>query len=184
MIGYSPHDRARTGKVLSPRADSTLSSGHRILHAVAVKVFEIEAQHAVGPERLAQLMELFAGAWWTASRTADDVTAMLAGSDLVIALVHRPTDRLVGFARVLTDEVYLALVLDLIVTSEARGSGLGAILIEAIVGHPRLAGVRSIELVCQPELMPFYRRWGFTERVGRSLLMRRTADPLLAQHQP
>jgi hypothetical protein len=34
-------------------------------------------------------------------------------------------------------------------------------------------------VVCQPELVAFYRRWGFTERVGRSRLLRRTADPLL-----
>ncbi|HEX7746596.1 MAG TPA: GNAT family N-acetyltransferase [Micromonosporaceae bacterium] len=142
---------------------------------------EIDLREAVDAGRLPQLMELFAGAWWTASRTPDDMTAMLAGSDLVIALVHRPTDRLVGFARVLTDGVYLAVVLDVIVASGARGSGLGTMLMDGVVGHPRLAAVRSIELVCQPELMPFYRRWGFTERVGRSLLMRRTADPLLAE---
>ena len=151
------------------------------MDAVTVQDSEIDLQEAVDAGRLPQLMELFAGAWWTAGRTADDVTAILAGSDLVITLVHRPTDRLVGFARVLTDGVYLAVVLDVIVASGARGSGLGAMLMDGVVGHPRLAAVRSIELVCQPELMPFYRRWGFTEHVGRSLLMRRTADPLLAE---
>jgi predicted GNAT family N-acyltransferase len=104
---------------------------------------------------------------------------MLAASDLVLAVVHRPSGRLVGFARVLTDEVYLAVVLDVIVDSGQWGSGLGALLMDAVVGHPRLAGVASVELVCQPELMPFYRRWGFTEQVGRSRLMRRTTDPLL-----
>ncbi|MEV0808960.1 hypothetical protein [Micromonospora sp. NPDC050200] len=39
--------------------------------------------------------------------------------------------------------------------------------------------MRSFELVCQPDLMPFYWRWGFTEQVGHSGLMRRTADPRL-----
>lgn len=125
---------------------------------------EVEVREAVEADRLPQLMELFAAEWWTASRTADDVAAMLAGSDLVFALIHRPTDRLVGFARVITDEVYLAVVLDVIVTSEWRGSGLGAMLLDAVVGHRRLAAVHSVELVCQPELVPFYRRWGFTDR--------------------
>ena len=32
-----------------------------------------------------------------------------------------------------------------------------------------------IELVCQPELIDFYRRWGFTDHVGASRLMRRAA---------
>jgi len=126
------------------------------------------------------LLELFAGAWWTADRTSADVARMVAVSSLVLTLTHRPSGRLVGFARVLTDEVYLAVVLDVIVAGDARGSGLGALLMDAVVRHPRLAGVRSVELVCQPELMPFYRRWGFTDQVGGSRLMRRTTDPRLA----
>ncbi len=125
-------------------------------------------------EQLPQLMELFAAGWWTVDRVADDVAAMLAASDLVFALVHRPDDRLIGFARVLTDGVYLAMVLDVLVAPDARGSGAGAMLMDAVVGHPRLAQVRSVELVCQPDLLPFYRRWGFTEEVGRSTLMRLT----------
>lgn len=125
-------------------------------------------------ERLPQLMELFAAGWWTADRVPEGVAAMLEGSDLVFALVHRPDDRLVGFARVLTDGVYLAVVLDVLVAPDARGTGVGAMLMDAVVRHPRLAAVRSVELVCQPELFPYYRRWGFTERVGRSTLMRLT----------
>jgi GNAT superfamily N-acetyltransferase len=140
---------------------------------------EIEIREGVAADRLTELMELFASEWWTASRTPGDVTAMLAASDLVLALHQRSTGGLVGFARVLTDGVYLAVVLDVIVASEVRGSGAGRMLLDAVVGHPRLAGVRSMELVCQPELVPFYRRWGFTERVGRSQLMRRSSDPVL-----
>lgn len=142
-------------------------------------VSDFEVRETVDAGRLPQLLELFGSAWWTRGRTDGDVRRMLAASDLVFAVVHRPSDRLAGFARVITDEVYLAVVLDVIVERRSRGAGLGAMLLDAIVGHPRLAGVRSVELVCQPELVPFYRRWGFTERVGRSRLMRRTTDPLL-----
>ncbi|MGY0002919.1 GNAT family N-acetyltransferase [Micromonospora sp. I033] len=141
---------------------------------------DIDVRDSVEGDRLAQLMELFASEWWTAERSPADVTAMLAASDLVFALIQRSTDRLVGFARVLTDGVYLAVVLDVIVASHARGSGVGRMLLDAVVNDPRLAQVRSIELVCQPELLPFYQRWGFTEEVGRSQLMRRSSDPLLA----
>ncbi|GAB4052264.1 GNAT family N-acetyltransferase [Catellatospora paridis] len=149
-----------------------------------MELVDVEVRLSVESERLAQLMELFAAEWWTAGRRPDDVAAMLTASDLVFALVERSTDRLVGFARVLTDGVYLACVLDVIVASHARGSGIGRVLLDAIVDHPRLAGVRSIELVCQPELMPFYRNWGFTEEVGRSRLMRRSCDPRLAPAPP
>jgi len=102
---------------------------------------------------------------------------MLAASDLVFALVDRSADRLAGFARVLTDGAYLALVLDVVVV-EWRGQGLGRTLMDAVVAHPRLAGVKSLELVCQPEMMPFYRRWGFTDDIGPSTLMRLNRIPL------
>jgi hypothetical protein len=46
---------------------------------------------------------------------------------------------------------------------------------DAIVTHPRLAAVQSLELVCQPDLIAFYRRWGFSNDVGPSRLMRRRA---------
>ena len=138
---------------------------------------EIDVSYEVGTDRLPQLMDLYAAEWWTDGRTADDVARMMQATDLVVALVHRPTDRLVGFGRVLTDYTYLALILDVIVAADCRRSGLGALLMDTIVSHARLAGVQSLELVCQPALVPFYRRWGFTDRVGGSGLMRRTTDP-------
>jgi GNAT superfamily N-acetyltransferase len=140
----------------------------------------IEVRGGVEPGRVPQLMDLFAGEWWTAGRTVRDVEKMLAASDLVFAAVLAPADRLVGFARVLTDRAYLAVVLDVIVAADLRGRGVARMLLAAVVSHPDVAGVRSVELVCQPDLIPFYRRWGFTERVGRSLLMRRTMDRRLA----
>ena len=117
-------------------------------------------------------MELFAGQWWTAGRTRDDVEAMLRGSDLVFALIDTSIDRLVGFARVITDGVYLAMVLDVIVSDDRRGIGLGRTLLDSIINHPAMVDVHSVELVCQPNLVPFYQLWGFTDQVGQSLLMR------------
>jgi predicted GNAT family N-acyltransferase len=99
---------------------------------------------------------------------------MLAGSDLVFALVDPETDRLAAFARVLTDDTYLALVLDVVVSAGRRDAGVGRVLMDAIVAHPRIVAAESVELVCQPEFVDFYRRWGFTDDVGGSLLMRRT----------
>jgi GNAT superfamily N-acetyltransferase len=126
--------------------------------------------------RADQLRALYRGAWWAADRTVPDIERMLAHSDLVVGLVE--DGRLHAFARVLTDFTYLALVLDVVAAAPARGTGLGARLMDAVVDHPTLAGVRSIELVCQPDLVDFYARWGFTDRVGGSRLMRRAGDRL------
>ncbi|GAB3947631.1 GNAT family N-acetyltransferase [Kribbella albertanoniae] len=125
----------------------------------------------IEPHQLPELATLFRSAWWLTDRTSAETARILAESDLVFALID--TDRLVGFARVLTDYAHVALVLDVVVSPDARGAGHGATLMEAIVTHPALQDVRSIELVCQPDLVPFYSRWGFTTKVGQSLLMRR-----------
>ena len=121
-----------------------------------------------------QLMELFASAWWASRRVESDARAMLAGSDIVVAVLRRPSGRLAGFARVLTDRTYFAMILDVIVAPGRRGEGVGAMILDAALAHPWVAGVQSVELVCQPGLVDFYRRWGFTDRVGESRLMRRT----------
>ncbi|MGW6277787.1 GNAT family N-acetyltransferase [Kribbella sp. NPDC055071] len=133
----------------------------------------------IEPDRLTDLLGLLHSAWWMADRTPDDVARMLVESDLVVVLTQHVSDRVVGFARVLTDFTYVGLLLDVVVDPGSRGTGYGATLLDAVVKHPRLAQIRSLELVCQPELVPFYRRWGFTDEVGRSLLMRRTTDSRL-----
>jgi GNAT superfamily N-acetyltransferase len=135
---------------------------------------EVEIVDRIAPHHLPQLMELYATAWWAQSRLPDDVARMLAESDVMVGLVR--DGRLVGFARVLTDFEYFAMVLDVIVAPRSRGTGLGRVLMDAVVYHERLARVRSLELVCQPEMIPFYAAWRFTDKVGRSLLMRRACD--------
>jgi GNAT superfamily N-acetyltransferase len=130
--------------------------------------------------RQEELVDLFRDGWWTAQRDRDAVERLIAGSDVVVGLVDPSSDRLVGFARAITDGAFLAVVLDVIVAPAHRGTGLGSRLMDELLATPALSDVDSIELVCQPELVGFYERWGFTDRVGRSLLLRRTANPLLA----
>jgi N-acetylglutamate synthase-like GNAT family acetyltransferase len=144
-----------------------------------VSATAFEVSHDVNAVHIPQLMELFASAWWTARRTEADTRAILAGSDVVVTIIERPSSRLVGFARVLTDRTYLAVILDVIVAPDTRGAGVGATVMDAVLRHPWVADVKSVELVCQPDLVAFYRRWGFTDQVGQSRLMRRTADPSL-----
>jgi GNAT superfamily N-acetyltransferase len=144
---------------------------------VTLSAFEIS--HDAGAVQVPRLMELFASTWWAAGRTESETHGLLAGSDVVVTVTERRSARLVGFARVLTDRTYLALVLDVIVAPDVRGGGVGAMVMNAVLAHPWVADVKSVELVCQPDLIAFYRRWGFTEQVGQSRLMRRTADPSL-----
>ena len=78
-----------------------------------------------------------------------------------------------AFARVLTDGVYKALIFDVIVAGSHRDHGLGRALMDALLEHPRLKSVRHLELYCLPELIPFYRRWGFSDELGELRFLRR-----------
>jgi ribosomal protein S18 acetylase RimI-like enzyme len=98
---------------------------------------------------------------------------MLAHTDLVFALVDMQDDRLVGFARVLTDTVYKAFVFDVIVHPDRRGRGLVRMLLDAILSHPQLAGVKHFELYCRPDVVELYRKWGFGTELGGQVFMRR-----------
>ena len=117
-------------------------------------------------QQILDLHRLYQAEWWTKDRELADVRKMLQGPAIVIAFCDSSSKRLVAFARVITDGVYKALIFDVIATPEERGKGLGRLLIESILAHPRLRGVRHFELYCLPELVPFYERWGFTDNLG------------------
>jgi RimJ/RimL family protein N-acetyltransferase/GNAT superfamily N-acetyltransferase len=119
------------------------------------------------------LHRLYQNEWWTQGRTLDQVRGMLDATRVLAAFVDPETDRLIAFARVITDETFKALVLDVIVDSAARQRGLGKMLMDAVIGHPALTRVQHFELYCRPELIPFYERWGFKEPGAALRFMRR-----------
>ena len=120
------------------------------------------------------LVALYQNEWWSKGRTAADVRKMLGSSDIVFGLVERSSDKLVGFARVLTDRVYRGTIYDVIIAPGRRGSDLGKLLMDAVTSHPDLKEIESLELHCLPELEPFYAKWGFAPNVtGTNTLRRR-----------
>ncbi len=131
------------------------------------------------PDRVPELRRLYAETWWAADRDEARVARIVAGSDLVFAVIDLDVDRLVGFSRVLTDHSYIALLLDVIVDKYRQGTGLGRLLMSTVMEHPTLASVETVELVCPPSLVGFYSRWGFSDSVGNSRLLRRTSSRLL-----
>ena len=128
------------------------------------------------PSHIEELVALYQNEWWSKGRTREDVRKMLAHSDIVFRLVEAETDRLVGFARAITDRVYRGTVYDVIVADDRRGSDLGKLLMDAVTAHPDLAKIESLELHCLPELEAFYAKWGFAHNTtGTSTLRRRKA---------
>ena len=70
-------------------------------------------------------------------------------------------DRQIGFARVVTDRATFAFIADVFVLPEHRGRGLGKWLIECVVSHPELQGLRRW-LLGTRDAHGLYRQYGFT----------------------
>ena len=128
---------------------------------------------SIDDHRLHQVMELFKHEWWTSRRTVEHTRAILRGSDLALGICDEAEDRLVAFARVLTDSVVRAFIFDVIVAADRRGVGLGRRVVEAVLRHAAVKDVELVELYCKPELVPFYERMGFSSPDSGVVLMRR-----------
>jgi len=70
--------------------------------------------------------------------------------------------RQIGFARVVTDSATFAYLADVFVLEAERGQGLGRWLVESILGHPGLQGLRRW-LLGTRDAHGLYRKAGFAE---------------------
>ena len=71
-------------------------------------------------------------------------------------------DRQIGLARVITDGATFGYLCDVYVLPEVRGRGLGTWLMECVMAHPDLQGLRRFSLVTR-DAHELYRPVGFQE---------------------
>jgi GNAT superfamily N-acetyltransferase len=69
-------------------------------------------------------------------------------------------DRQVGFARLVTDRATFAYLCDVYVLPDHRGRGLGRWLMDCVMAHPDVAGLRRFSLVTR-DAHGLYRPLGF-----------------------
>ncbi|MBX9786263.1 MAG: GNAT family N-acetyltransferase [Alphaproteobacteria bacterium] len=119
-------------------------------------------QHTLKDKHRTQLLSLFKEHFWLKTRTLKDIEVM-EKTCLILALIERDTDNLVGFTRVLTDQVKYAYIHDVLVKTELQGKGLGRLLIETAINHPTLREIVCFELLCLPDKLPFYKKFNFDE---------------------
>jgi GNAT superfamily N-acetyltransferase len=151
---------------------------------VRLKAKDFQFVNRLSASHLDQLWRLYQGEWWSRGRRLDDVRRAVEHSDLIFAYTNSASGRLSAFARVLTDFVYKAVLFDVIVDPQYRDLGLGRALLEAVTCHPALMFVEHIELYCRPELMPFYKKWGFSADLRELCFMRKTQQPLIRNATP
>ena len=119
------------------------------------EVKTLEKQHQY------QLLELFAEAdfaefsedtQWLADAVNNSVTAVAAFDE---------SNRLIGFARALGDQVSDCYIQDVAVSKEFRGNGIGKALVKHILQSLKEKNIDWIGLIATPGKAEFYRKLGF-----------------------
>jgi len=119
------------------------------------------------PIDVAALLRLYESTPWAQGRDPAGVEAAVAAS---IAAGAWDGERLVGFARALSDGKYRAYVEDVVVDPEYRAAGVGVRLVAALLDA--LGPVAIVSLFCEPARVSFYERNGF-QRSESQVMMHR-----------
>lgn len=106
--------------------------------------------------------------YWAKGRSLAEVEASIEGA-MCFGIYER--DVQLGFARVITDKVVLAYLLDFFIFEPYRGRGLGKLLLEEILAHEELQTVSW--LLSTGDAHSLYEKFDFRRVEGASRLMRR-----------
>jgi ribosomal protein S18 acetylase RimI-like enzyme len=128
---------------------------------------------------LQQLQTLFAlGAFWAAGRQMEDLAVAIAHSCPVISAWDG--DRLVGFARALSDGIYRATIWDVVIHPDYRGSGLGRKLVQTVLAHPHISQVERVYLMTSHQ-QNFYSQIGFQPNTTTTMVLDQHPAPTLTE---
>ena len=108
-------------------------------------------------------------AYWSPGVAREVVERSIEGS--LPFGVYTDQGEQIGFARVVTDYATFAWIADLYIEDGHRGDGLGKLLVEAILGHPALQGLRRW-MLATADAHELYRRYGFNEPDVERLMVR------------
>jgi len=129
-------------------------SGYRI--STDADAMDIDAIHAY-----------LSVSYWSPGVPRDLVAKAVSGSLCFGLFAH---ERQVGFARVVTDRATFAYLADVYVLEEHRGRGLARWLIETVIAHPHLQGLRRFALATR-DAHGLYAKFGFVPLARPEMFM-------------
>lgn len=105
--------------------------------------------------------------YWAAGRTLEEVQTSIEHS---LCFGIYLDDKQIGFARVITDYVVFAYLMDVFITEEHRGKGYSSVLIESMMKEPQLENIKIWRLATKDAHF-LYRKFGFNELANPEKLM-------------
>lgn len=121
----------------------------------------------INPEDLHSLLQQTS---WADSRSPLDIQQMLDRSQITLGVWDQ--DQLIGFARVITDDLYRALIDDVVVDAAYRKQSIASDMLDKIL--KRTQHIELIMLDCDANLAGFYSKFGFASKGGASMELRNT----------
>jgi len=116
-----------------------------------------------------QLSGFFVG--WPHPPTPETRLRLLEGSDEVVIAQDDAIGQVVGFITAITDGVLSAYIPLLEVLPAYQGQGIGSELVRRMLA--KLADLYMVDLLCDPNMQPFYERLGMRPTTG---MLRRNYD--------
>ncbi len=118
--------------------------------------------------------DFLSNSYWAKGRPREVVERSIKHS-LCFGVYEHGTQ--IAFARLITDRAVFAYLADVFVVLDHRGRGIARLLLEAILEHPDVKGLRVIRLATR-DAHGLYRKYGFTSIVNTEKSMELFLDAL------
>ena len=105
---------------------------------------------------------------WAKDRSIDQIKRMLENSNVVITVWYKK--KLVGFGRATTDQVYRAVLWDIVVSKDIQRVGLGKIIVEELLKDKKINSAEKIYLMTTNS-KDFYKQLGFKVNNNQTLMI-------------
>ena len=105
---------------------------------------------------------------WAQDRTIKQITQMLANSNVIITVWKN--NNLVGFGRATTDQVYRAVLWDIVVSQDLQRVGLGKIIVEELLKDKKIDSAERVYLMTTNS-EEFYKQLGFKINTSQTLML-------------
>ena len=104
---------------------------------------------------------------WPNPPTPETHLRALARSDRIVLAIDMSTNHVVGFISAVTDETLSAYIPLLEVLPAYQGQGIGSALVTKMLAL--LNEIYMVDLTCDPDIAPFYARFGMKPATAMSL---------------
>ena len=105
---------------------------------------------------------------WAKNRNLGEIKTMLANSNVVITIWKK--NNLVGFGRATTDQVYRAVLWDIVVSKDVQRVGLGKIIVDELLKDKKINSAEKIYLMTT-DSKDFYKQLGFKVNINQTLMI-------------